>query len=73
MGYVLAQSEQVAGEVKNHWLQVMDRIFDGLIPFSNAQVKGRPEYLTCGRLADYEYIHQCYKYNFDVKLALIHR
>ena len=46
---------------------------DGLIPFSNVQVKGRPEYLTCGRLADYEYIHQCYKYNFDVKLALIHR
>ena len=36
-------------------------------------MKGRPEYMTCGRLADYEYIHQCYKYNLDVKLALIHR
>ena len=24
-------------------------------------------------MADYEYVHYCYKYNMDVKLALIHR
>ena len=83
---VLAQSETM-GQMKNYWLQVelltknstatINTTKTKNVPdtnsFRNTQVKGRPEYLTCGRIADYEYVHYCYKYNMDVKLALIHR
>jgi phosphatidylinositol-4-phosphate 3-kinase len=45
------------GEPGEHWLQVA----------------GQAEYLTDGRLADYEYVHLCYKYTRDVRLALVRR
>ena len=48
---------EVGGQEGDYWLQV----------------RGRPEYLVSGRLADYEYVHHCYKYNSDVRLALVHR
>ena len=33
-------------------------------------VSGQAEYLLSGQLSDYEYVHQCYKYDRDVRLAL---
>ena len=33
-------------------------------------VSGQAEYLLSGQLSDYEYVHQCYKYDRDVRLCL---
>ena len=37
------------------------------------KIAGQSEYMVDGQLADYEYVHQCYKYDRDVHLALVHK
>ena len=37
------------------------------------KIHGQSEYLSDGKLADYEYVHQCYKYDRDVHLSLVQK
>lgn len=37
------------------------------------QVHGKGEYLQDGTLSQYEYVHQCYKYDRDVRLTMVHQ
>ena len=36
------------------------------------KIKGQAEYLVGGELSEYEYVHQCYKYDQDLQLSLVH-
>ena len=44
----------------------------GLVGDYTLKIQGQSEYLVDGQLADYEYVHQCYKYDRDVHLSLTH-
>ena len=37
------------------------------------QVHGLAEYMSGGRLSQYEYVHNCLKYDRDVRVTLVHR
>ena len=36
------------------------------------KIRGQEEYLVDGQLCQYEYVHQCYKYDQDLHLSLVH-
>ena len=50
----------------------LDREAGGVDQYT-LKILGQSEYLTDGQLSDYEYVHQCYKYDRDVRLALAHK
>ena len=45
----------------------------GLVDQFRLKIHGQSEYLSDGQLSDYEYVHQCYKYDRDVHLTLAHK
>jgi len=53
----LVESDQDIEKVREYWLKV----------------QGMAEYMCGGILSDYEYVHQCYKYDKDVVLTLAHK
>ena len=54
---VLVKLEDADCDVSRFWLKI----------------HGQAEYLCSGQLSDYEYVHQCYKYDKDVVLTLIQK
>jgi len=54
---VLVETDKDIEKVREYWLKV----------------QGQAEYMCGGVLSDYEYVHQCYKYDRDVTLTLAHK
>jgi len=54
---VLVETDKDIERVREYWLKV----------------HGQAEYMCGGVLSDYEYVHQCYKYDRDVSLTLAHK
>eukprot|EP00092_Neocalanus_flemingeri_P001614 GFUD01001721.1.p1 GENE.GFUD01001721.1~~GFUD01001721.1.p1 ORF type:complete len:1837 (+),score=416.06 GFUD01001721.1:479-5989(+) len=54
---VLVETDKDIEKVREYWLKV----------------QGQAEFMCGGLLSDYEYVHQCYKYDKDIHLTLAHK